>query len=53
MDEERQPQTVSNSPNKGIVLGSRANKGFSVPDDFNQSLDDLKDFQQQKPANKR
>ncbi len=31
-------------PPKGVKLGSLAGKGFSIPDDFNEPLDDLKDY---------
>jgi len=29
---------------KGVRLGSLAGKGYSIPDDFNEPLDDLKDY---------
>lgn len=29
---------------KGVKLGSLANLGYSIPDDFNEPLDDLKDY---------
>jgi hypothetical protein len=35
-----------NEPNskKGVRLGSWADKGYSIPDDFNEPLDDLKEY---------
>ena len=30
--------------NKGVKLGSLAGKGYSIPDNFNEPLDDLKDY---------
>ncbi len=30
--------------NKGVRIGSLAGKGYSVPDDFDGPLDDLKDY---------
>ncbi|WP_138482672.1 hypothetical protein [Dyadobacter bucti] len=44
MEEATKSHTEPNSPKKGVVLGSHANKGYSIPDDFNQPLDDLKDY---------
>ncbi len=29
---------------KGVKIGSLAGKGYSIPDDFNEPLDDLKDY---------
>jgi len=29
---------------KGVKLGLLASKGYSIPDDFNAPLDDLKDY---------
>lgn len=29
---------------QGVRIGSLANKGYSIPDDFNEPLDDLKDY---------
>jgi hypothetical protein len=28
----------------GVRLGSLVGKGYSIPDDFNEPLDDLKDY---------
>jgi len=28
----------------GVRIGSLANKGYSIPDDFNEPLDDLQDY---------
>ncbi|MCE7040544.1 hypothetical protein [Dyadobacter sp. CY312] len=28
----------------GVRIGSLANKGYGIPDDFNEPLDDLKDY---------
>ncbi len=38
--------TVSEEPikKKGVKLGSLADKGYTIPDDFNAPLDDLKDY---------
>jgi hypothetical protein len=33
-----------NSKKKGVKLGSLAGKGYSIPDDFNEPLDDLKEY---------
>jgi len=29
---------------QGVRIGSLAGKGYSIPDDFNEPLDDLKDY---------
>ena len=29
---------------KGVRIGSLAGKGYSIPDDFNEPLDDLKEY---------
>lgn len=29
---------------KGVRIGSLAKKGYQIPDDFNATLDDLKDY---------
>lgn len=29
---------------KGVKIGSLAGKGYSIPDDFNEPLDDLKEY---------
>ena len=29
---------------KGVTLGSLSGMGYSIPDDFNEPLDDLKDY---------
>jgi hypothetical protein len=29
---------------KGVTLGSLAGMGYSIPDDFNEPLDDLKEY---------
>ena len=31
-------------PTKGVRIGSLAGKGYSIPDDFNEPLDDLKEY---------
>lgn len=38
--------TISEEPikKKGVKLGSLADKGYNIPDDFNAPLDDLKDY---------
>ena len=34
----------SNAKKQGVRIGSLAGKGYSIPDDFNDPLDDLKDY---------
>ena len=29
---------------KGVILGSLAGRGYSIPDNFNEPLDDLKEY---------
>lgn len=29
---------------KGVILGSLAGKGYNIPDNFNEPLDDLKEY---------
>ncbi len=36
-DEEKPPE----APRKGIKLGSLAGQGYSIPEEFNEPLDDL------------
>ena len=36
--------TPSLQPQNGVKLGSLEGKGFSIPDDFNEPLDNLKDY---------
>ena len=36
---------VEKSSKKGVRLGSLKNKGFNIPDNFNEPLEDLKDYQ--------
>lgn len=31
-------------PKKGVILGSLAGKGYNIPDNFNEPLDDLKEY---------
>lgn len=38
MDENQQSQTRDKQPRKGVILGSLADKGYSIPDDFNDPL---------------
>ncbi|OHX37715.1 MULTISPECIES: hypothetical protein [unclassified Methylomonas] len=37
-------QTVAKPVHRGVKIGSLAGKGYSIPDDFNEPLDDLKDY---------
>lgn len=32
------------NPHKGVRIGSLAEKGYNIPDDFNAPLDDLKEY---------
>ena len=36
--------TFASSKKKGVTLGSLEGMGYSIPDDFNEPLDDLKDY---------
>lgn len=33
------------TPHKGVTLGSLAGKGYAIPDDFNDPLEDLSEYQ--------
>lgn len=37
-------ETLPKKKKKGVRLGSLAGHGYSIPDDFNEPLDDLKDY---------
>ena len=37
-------EALPKNKNKGVKLGSLAGKGYSIPDNFNEPLDDLKDY---------
>ncbi len=37
-------ETLPKEKKKGVKLGSWANKGYTIPDDFNEPLDDLKEY---------
>ncbi|MCC5945523.1 MAG: hypothetical protein JJT94_11360 [Bernardetiaceae bacterium] len=37
-------ETSKKPKTRGVRLGSLAGKGYSIPDDFNAPLDDLKDY---------
>ena len=39
-----QEQTPPKSLHKGVKIGSLAGKGYNIPDDFNEPLDDLKEY---------
>jgi hypothetical protein len=42
---EEQPSFLSIKPvHKGVKIGRLAGKGYSIPDDFNDPLDDLKEY---------
>ena len=36
--------TFVNLKKKGVTLGSLAERGYNIPDDFNEPLDDLKEY---------
>jgi hypothetical protein len=38
-----EPEQVENQ-HKGVKMGSLAGKGYSIPDDFNEPLDDLSEY---------
>jgi hypothetical protein len=40
---EQESQPVENL-HKGVRIGSLAGKGYNIPDDFNEPLDDLKEY---------
>ena len=44
MDEQDSDTTSVKPKRSGVLLGSLANNGYSLPDDFNDPLDDLKDY---------
>ncbi|MCE7067516.1 DUF2281 domain-containing protein [Dyadobacter sp. CY326] len=44
LGEENRIKTQNRSPEKGVVLGSLVNRGFKIPDDFNDPLEDFKDY---------
>jgi len=44
MDEQKEDEFLDKKPKTGLVLGSLAEKGFKLPDDFNDPIDDLKDY---------
>lgn len=37
-------ETLPKKKKKGVKLGGLANHGYRIPDDFNEPLDDLKDY---------
>ncbi|WP_435356845.1 hypothetical protein [Emticicia sp. SJ17W-69] len=37
-------ETLPKNKKKGVKLGSLAGKGYNIPDNFNEPLDDLKDY---------
>lgn len=37
-------ETLPKKQKKGVKLGSLAENGYNIPDDFNEPLDDLKDY---------
>jgi hypothetical protein len=37
-------ETLHKNKKKGVKLGSLVGKGYNLPDDFNEPLDDLKDY---------
>ncbi|MCF2490636.1 hypothetical protein [Dyadobacter sp. CY347] len=44
MDEKDESVFLDEKPRFGVILGSLANKGLRLPDDFNDPMDDLKDY---------
>lgn len=36
--------SLANSSKRGVTFGSLAGKGYSIPDDFNDPLEDLKEY---------
>ena len=41
MDEQHENELLDKKPKLGVVLGSLANKGLKLPDDFNDPLEDF------------
>jgi hypothetical protein len=39
---KEEPEKIDN--HKGLKIGSLAGKGYSIPDDFNELLDDLNKY---------
>lgn len=37
-------QIAAKPVHRGVKIGSLEGKGYSIPDDFNEPLDDLKDY---------
>lgn len=44
MDEQNENEFSEKKAKSGVVLGSLANKGFEIPDNFNNPIDDLNDY---------
>jgi len=44
MDEQNENEFSGKKAYSGVVLGSLANKGFKIPDNFNDPIDDLNDY---------
>ena len=44
MDEQNENEFSEKKAKSGVVLGSLANKGFKIPDNFNDPIDDLNDY---------
>lgn len=44
LNEEQQSSLSTKSVHKGVKIGSLAGKGYGIPDDFNEPLDDLKEY---------
>ena len=40
---KEEPENIENH-HKGVKIGSLAGKGYSIPDDFNEPLDDLNEY---------
>lgn len=44
MDEQKKSEFSEKKPKSGLVLGSLVNKGFKIPDNFNDPIDDFNDY---------
>jgi len=42
--EEQKNEVAVRNPKGGVVLGSLSEKGFNIPDDFNDPLEDFNDY---------
>ncbi len=44
LNEEQQSSLSIKPVHKGVKIGNLAGKGYGIPDDFNEPLDDLKEY---------